>query len=76
MKKILLIALVLTSALAFSQENLEYQKPPQEILELVDIQRAPWVLLNEDRDYMVLIYRNQYKSIEELSIEELKKEGK
>ncbi len=75
MKKIILFALLLASTLAFSQENLEYQKPPKEILELVDIQRAPWVLLNDDRDFMVLLYRNQYKSIEDLSKDELRLAG-
>ena len=75
MKKIILFAFLLISTIAFSQENLEYQKPPKEILELVDIQRAPWVLLNDDRDFMVLIYRNQYKSIEDLSKDELRLAG-
>ena len=57
------------------QVNLEYQKPPQEILELVDIQRAPSVLLNEDKSHMVLLYRDQYKSIDELSQPELRLAG-
>ena len=75
MKNVVFIALLLSSFFGISQENLEYQKPPQEILELVDIQRAPWVLLNDDRDYMVLMYRNQYKSIKELSKEEMRLAG-
>jgi dipeptidyl aminopeptidase/acylaminoacyl peptidase len=75
MKKLVFIALLLSSFVGISQENLEYQKPPQEILELVDIQRAPWVLLNNDRDFMVLLYRNQYKSIEDLSKDELRLAG-
>ena len=64
MKKLLLITVFLLNFLGFSQENLDYQKPPQEILELVDIQRAPWVLFNGDRDFMMLAYRNQYKSLQ------------
>lgn len=75
MKKLVFIALFLSSFVGISQENLAYQKPPQEILELVDIQRAPWVLLNDDKEYMVLMYRNQYKSIEELSKEEMRLAG-
>lgn len=46
-----------------------------DILELVDIQGAPWVLMNDDRDFMVLIYRNQFKSIEELSKKEMRLAG-
>lgn len=75
MKKLLLIAICLSGFHGFGQENLEYQKPPQEILELVDIQRAPWVLFNHERDFMILAYRNQYKSIEELSKDELRLAG-
>lgn len=75
MKKLLVTIICLLSIHAFGQQNLDYQKPPQEILELVDIQRAPWVLLNEDRDFMLLIYRDQYKSIEELSKNELRLAG-
>ena len=75
MKKSLLIAFGLLSFLGFCQQNLDYQKPPQEILELVDIQRAPWVLLNDEKDFMILMYRNQYKSIEELSKDELRLAG-
>ena len=75
MKKLLFITLLLSSFVGLSQENLEYQKPPKEILELVDIQRAPWVLLNNEKDFMVLMYRNQYKSIEELSKEEMRLAG-
>ena len=75
MKKILLVALVLNCFIGTSQENVEYQIPPKEILELVDIQRAPWVLLNDDKSFMVLVYRNQYKSIEELSKDELRLAG-
>src|SRR5690606_25354235 len=57
------------------QESLTYQKPPQEILELVDVQRAPSVLLDEGKNYMILISRNSYESIEDLSQEELRLGG-
>ncbi|MCA0933287.1 alpha/beta fold hydrolase [Lutimonas saemankumensis] len=75
MKKVFFILACLINGFAFGQQNLDYQKPPQEIIELVDIQRAPWVLLNEDKDYMLLIYRDQYKSIEDLSKNELRLAG-
>ncbi len=75
MKRLLLLAIGLLGLVGYSQQNLEYQKPPQEILELVDIQRAPWVLLDEDRDFMLLLYRDQYKSIEDLSKDELRLAG-
>jgi len=58
-----------------AQENSTYQKPPNEILELVDVPRAPSVLLDESKENMILLYRNSYKSIEELSQEELRLGG-
>lgn len=58
-----------------AQENQTYQQPPKEILELVDVPRAPFVLLDEQKENMLLVYRNAYKSIEELSKEEMRLGG-
>lgn len=60
---------------AVAQQNLEYQKPPKEILELVDVQLAPSVLIDDDHEQMVLLYRDAYKSIEELSRDEMRLAG-
>ena len=60
---------------AFSQGNLTYQKPPDEILKLVDVPRSPSVLMDDQKENMILLYRNAYKSIEELSKEELRLAG-
>ncbi|HEY9186160.1 MAG TPA: prolyl oligopeptidase family serine peptidase [Salegentibacter sp.] len=58
-----------------AQENLTYQKPPQEILELVDVPLAPSTILDSEGEMMVFLYRDQYKSIAELSEEELRLGG-
>ena len=58
-----------------AQENLNYQKPSQEILDLVDVPLAPVVRLDNNKEYMVLMYRDAYKSIEELSKEEMRLGG-
>ena len=60
---------------AFSQGNLTYQNPPDEILKLVDVPRSPSVLMDDQKENMILLYRNAYKSIEELSKEELRLAG-
>lgn len=60
---------------ATAQENLTYQKPPQEILELVDVPLAPTTLVNSKGDMMVFLYRDQYKSIAELSETEMRLGG-
>ena len=58
-----------------SQGNYSYQKPPPEILELVDITLPPRVLIDEDKNFMIYLYRNSYKSIDELSSPEIKLAG-
>lgn len=59
----------------FAQENLDYQKPPQEILDLVDAPLAPIVRIDSKGENMVLMYRDVYKSINELSEKELRLAG-
>ena len=75
MKKLIYLSFLLFIFSANAQENLSYQQPPKEILDLVDVERAPGVIIDENRDYMILLYRDAYKSIEELSQEELRLGG-
>lgn len=58
-----------------AQINLEYQKPPKEILDLVDVPRAPTVVMNSKGDKMLLLYRDSYKDIATLSEKELRLGG-
>lgn len=75
MKKIALILFFLVSVIGFAQENLGYQKPPKDILDLVEAPLAPSVLINESGEHMILRYRDYYKSIAELSETELRLAG-
>jgi len=75
MKYYVFILIFLLSSTAFSQENVNYQKPSKEILDLVDVERAPGVLFDDEKEFMVLLYRDAYKSIEELSQEEMRLGG-
>lgn len=59
----------------YGQKSLEYQKPSQEILELADVDLAPGVQIDSKGEHMVLLYRDQYKSINELSETELRLAG-
>ena len=63
------------SALTFAQENLTYQKPSAEILALADYERAPSVSMDSKKEYMLLSYRNTYKTLEDLSQEEMRLGG-
>lgn len=71
----LLTWLFLTHLAATAQIDLTYQKPSQEILELADVPLPPRTAFNDDASVIVLIYRNQYKSIGELSETEIKIAG-
>ncbi len=67
--------LSLLSYISLAQEGLTYQQPPQEILELVDVQLAPAVQLDENREVMVLLYRDAFETIGELSRDEMRLAG-
>ena len=76
MKRILnylLLFSITTGAIA--QGGLTYQEPPKEIKELVDAPLAPSVRIDNDGENVVLLYRNAYKTIAELSEEELRLGG-
>lgn len=60
---------------AFAQENLTYQKPPKEILDLVEYERAPSVSMDSKKEFMLLIYRNTYKTLDDLNQQELRLGG-
>lgn len=66
---------LLSTTIGFSQENITYQKPPKEILDLVDFERAPGVLMDSKKENIVFTYRDTYKSLEDLSKEEVKLAG-
>ena len=74
----LILASTLFSAAASTfanQDGLTYQKPSKEILDLVDVKMAPYTLIDDARKNMVLLSRDNYKSIEELSINEMRLAG-
>lgn len=76
MKKLIaIVTLLLLSGNFIAQEKLTYQKPPKEILELVDAPLAPSVWIDSKGENVVLFYRDAYKSIAELSEAELRLGG-
>ncbi|PVX50857.1 dipeptidyl aminopeptidase/acylaminoacyl peptidase [Balneicella halophila] len=75
MKLKLVVFTLLIASVTMAQEKLTYQKPPKEILELVDVPRAPSVNLDAKGETMVMFYRDSYKTLEELSQKELRLGG-
>ncbi len=76
MKKMMNYALLILAAMStFAQGGLGYQEPPKQIKELVDAPLAPSVRRDSKGENFVLLYRNAYKTIAELSEEELRLGG-
>lgn len=76
MKKILsLLFLGVVGYSSVAQENLEFQKPPKEILDLVDYERPPSVSMDSKKEYILFTYRNTYKTLDDLNQEELRLGG-
>lgn len=73
--KIQLLLFLLVSYFVSAQENLTYQKPPKEILDLADYERAPTVNMDTNKEYMLLSYRSTYKTLDELNQEEMRLGG-
>ncbi|NEW80551.1 MAG: S9 family peptidase, partial [Gelidibacter sp.] len=74
-KKLFLFIAFFTSVVTFSQIDLKYQTPHPDILSLADAPMPPTMNINFDGTKAILIYRNQYSSIEELSENELRLAG-
>lgn len=75
MKKYLYLILFLCSTVLFAQENLTYQRPPEEIAKLVEAPLTPFVTFSPDKKWMMLLERSDYPTIEQLSRPELRIAG-
>ena len=58
-----------------AQGKIVYQSPPPEILELVEIERAPLVELDSKKEQMLFYYRPAFKSLSDLNQPELRLAG-
>ncbi len=75
-RKIITSVIAIMSITSISaQENLGYQLPPKEILQLADYQRAPAVSMNTKKTLMLLSYRPTYKTLEDLNQTEISLAG-
>ncbi|MTG99272.1 MULTISPECIES: prolyl oligopeptidase family serine peptidase [Myroides] len=69
-----LLSLFLITSM-YAQENITYQKPSQEILELADFERAPSISIDYNKEYMLLTYRSTYKTLMDLNVNEMRLAG-
>lgn len=75
MKQLAFLFFLFLANITFAQEDLMYQKPSASILALADFERAPSVAMDTKKDYMLLSYRNTYKTLDELNQEEMRLGG-
>src|SRR5665647_523058 len=73
MKKLTSTLLIIFMAITNleAQENLGYQTPPASIMQLADYQKAPAVAMDSKKEYMLLSYRSTYKTLDDLSQQEI-----
>ncbi len=60
---------------SYAQENIAFQKPSAEILQLADYERPPAVMISQDKSWIATLYRPTYKSLAELNQTEVKLAG-
>ena len=70
-----IILFFIAFGVASAQEDITYQKPPKEILELADVPQTPAVLIDDENENIVLLHRSKYKTIVELSETEMRLAG-
>ncbi|MXV17893.1 alpha/beta hydrolase family protein [Hufsiella ginkgonis] len=75
MKKALLGLLLLAAAGANAQDAVSYQTPPKEIADLLLAKPTPGVNIDSKAEWMLLMERNSYPSVEELAMPELRVAG-
>lgn len=76
MKKNLIVitALILLTG-SIGKAQIEFKEPPSEIMALADVDAPPLTQISSKNNYMALMARSMYKSLEELAEDELRLAG-
>jgi len=72
MRKIFLLLTLFSSVIGFGQGNLSYQRPPEEIVKLLEAPLTPFVSFSPDKQWMLFLERSDFPTIEQLSRPELR----
>ena len=75
MKKWVIFLMMFSTFNIYAQTDFPYQKPDDAINSLADAKPAPALRLNSDATVGVLLFRDGFKSIEELAAPEMKLAG-
>ena len=72
---LLLVFFIFAFTVSNAQVDISYQTPPREIMDLADVPQTPAVLIDDKNEHIVLVHRQKYMSIKELSETELRLAG-
>lgn len=72
---LLILLFILPFFHAHSQLDVTYQEPPEEILKLADAPPLPSVRIDDRAEWMLLLERSSFKTLEELAAEEYRLAG-
>lgn len=75
MRKIIVFFLHFTTTCIFAQDNFSYQTPPKDILDLVMAKPTPGISIDSKGEWILLLERGSFPSIEELAQPELRIAG-
>ncbi len=75
MKRILIVLFSSLGITLLAQENLTYQRPPDDIARIAEAPLTPAISISHDKTWMLLLERSDFPSIEELSRPELRIAG-
>ncbi|HKP32955.1 MAG TPA: prolyl oligopeptidase family serine peptidase [Chitinophagaceae bacterium] len=72
MRRLFFICFLLAANITFAQDDVTYKTPPKEILDLVMAKPTPGIYINNKGDWMVLLERSEFPTIEEMAQPELR----
>ena len=75
MKKLLFLFLLVSSLFAIAQDDFSYKTPPKDILDLVMAKPTPGISIDSKGEWMLLMERSSFPSVEELAQPELRIAG-
>jgi dipeptidyl aminopeptidase/acylaminoacyl peptidase len=75
MNKLLLSLLILSCSYTHAQDDIRYQTPPEPIAQLLLSKPTPGVIFDNKGEWMLLLERNLYTTVEELAQPELRIAG-
>ena len=75
MKKLLFLFLLVSSLFATAQDDFSYKTPPKDILDLVMAKPTPGASIDSKGEWMLLMERSSFPSVEELAQPELRIAG-